>query len=236
METEEKLVEKLADCIVGRIEPSIKEIVGKTVQEEVIKALKKALVDSEFYRGLSDDVVEGVGKIYSEIYSTKREISSDQPVLGALQTLGESQSVLDNVLYMTEIATLKIMDFIELIQEKIRKARAILGNTEGFKDLELLYSEVDQILLEMMTLLSFQDITGQKIKKLIESLKRIEEIAFELYLSSEAFKKAKGEGFERSYEELKDEVKRQMQTLKKKIDMVGQDDIDKLIGSMSVLS
>ncbi|MCX7821948.1 MAG: protein phosphatase CheZ [Syntrophobacterales bacterium] len=234
MDTEEKLVEKLANYIVSKMEPSIKDIIGKTVQEEVVVALKKALVDSEFYRGLSDDVVEGIGKIYSEIHSAKREISLDQPVLGTLKTLGESQSVLDNVLSITESATLKIMDFIELVQEKIREAKAILEDLEKLEELRKIHEEIDQTLLEMLTILSFQDITGQKIKKLIESLKRVEEIAFELYLSSEAFKKAKDEGFERGYEELREEVRKHVEGLKKRRNTVDQNAVDELLKSLSL--
>jgi len=57
VESDEKVVERLAECIVRKIEPSIREIVQRTVQEEVVTALKRALSDSEFYKGLSDDVV-----------------------------------------------------------------------------------------------------------------------------------------------------------------------------------
>jgi len=235
VESDEKVVEKLAECIVSKIEPSIREIVQKTVQEEVVTALKRAISDSEFYKGLSDDVVEGIGKIYSEIFSAKQEIQVNKFLIeGTLQTIGESQFILDNVLEITEISTLKIMDVVESIQDNIERAGSIIEEL-GDSKLNTIFKEIDKRLTEILTLLSFQDITGQKIKKLIESIKKIEEIAFELYLGSEIFKKAKAEGFERSYEELREEVKKQVEIMKKKKpEIVDQKAIDELLESLDL--
>jgi len=231
VESDEKVVEKLAECIVSKIEPSIREIVQKTVQEEVVTALKRAISDSEFYKGLSDDVVEGIGKIYSEIFSAKQEIQVNKFLIdGTLQTIGESQSILDNVLEITETSTLKIMDVVESIKDNIEKAGSIIEELGDSKKLGTIFKEIDRRLTEILTLLSFQDITGQKIKKLIESIKKIEEIAFELYLGSEIFKKAKAEGFERSYEELREEIKKQVEIMKqKRPETVDQKAIDELL-------
>jgi chemotaxis protein CheZ len=238
VEPDEKVVEKLADCIVKKIEPSIKEVVQRTVHEEVVAALKKALRDSEFYKGLSDDVIEGIGKIYHEIFSTKREIKGDEYLLTVhnnLELIGESQSILDNVFSITEASTLKIMDVVELIQNNLEKAKAVaeqLGNTDK---LQAVFREIDRRLMEILTLLGFQDVTGQKIKKLVESLKKVEEIAFEIYISSEVFRRARAEGFERSYEELREEVKKQVELMKKKkTEIVDQNAIDELLESLDL--
>jgi len=238
VEPDEKVVEKLADCIVKKIEPSIKEVVQRTVHEEVVAALKKALRDSEFYKGLSDDVIEGIGKIYYEIFSTKREIKGDEYLLTVhnnLELIGESQSILDNVFSITEASTLKIMDVIELIQNNLEKAKAVaeqLGNTDK---LQAVFREIDRRLMEILTLLGFQDVTGQKIKKLVESLRKVEEIAFEIYISSEIFRRARAEGFERSYEELREEVKKQVELMKKKkTEIVDQNAIDELLESLDL--
>jgi chemotaxis protein CheZ len=235
VESDEKVVEKLAECIVSKIEPSIREIVQKTVQEEVVTALKRAISDSEFYKGLSDDVLDGIGKIYNEIFSAKQEIQVNKFLIdGTLQTIGESRSILDNVLEITETSTLKIMDVVESIQDNIEKAGSIIEEL-GDSKLGTIFKEIDRRLTEILTLLSFQDITGQKIKKLIESIKKIEEIAFELYLSSEIFKKAKAEGFERSYEELREEVKKQVEIMKqKRPETVDQKAIDELLESLDL--
>jgi chemotaxis protein CheZ len=238
VEPDEKVVEKLADCIVKKIEPSIKEVVQRTVHEEVVAALKKALRDSEFYKGLSDDVIEGIGKIYHEIFSAKKEIKGDEYLLTVhnnLELIGESQSILDNVFSITEASTLKIMDVIELIQNNLEKAKAVaeqLGNTDK---LRAVFREIDRRLMEILTLLGFQDVTGQKIKKLMESLKKVEEIAFEIYISSEVFRRARAEGFERSYEELREEVKKQVELMKKKkTEIVDQNAIDELLESLDL--
>ncbi|MGC8720594.1 MAG: protein phosphatase CheZ [Thermodesulforhabdaceae bacterium] len=234
MDSEEQFLDKLACSIVAKMEPHIKEIVGKTVQEEVIKALKKALVDSEFYKGLSDDVMEGLGKIYAEIHATKSDVQLDSIIVGTMQTLDESQSALDHVLSITESSTLKIMDLIEWVQDKVRKLRLMVGTSDNSDELKNILNDIDRNLLEMLTLLSFQDVTGQKIKKVIEAFKKIEEIAFELYLSSEAFRKAKSEGFERSYGELRDEVKKQVEVLKKKKEIVDQNAIDEILSGLNL--
>lgn len=234
MDAEEKLIEKLADHIVKRIEPSIKEIVGKTVQEETVKALKRALADGEFYKELSEDVVEGVNKIYSEIHSAKHEISIDHYTMGTLQIIEESQSVLDNVLSIAESTTIKIVDLIEISQENIRRARALLSSIEGFGEVKVALTEIDRNFMDILTLLSFQDVTSQKIKKFIELLKKIEEIAFELHLKYELFKRAKSEKPVKDYEELHEEIKKQIEVLKRKRETLDQSTIDELLNSLDV--
>lgn len=234
MDAEEKLIEKLADHIVKRIEPSIKEIVGKTVQEETVKALKKALADGEFYKELSEDVAEGVNKIYNEIHLAKKEISIDSYTMGALQIIGESQSVLDNVLSIAENATIKIVDLIEISRDNIRKAKAILSSIDNLGEVKEALSEIDRNFMDILTLLSFQDVTSQKIRKIIELLKRIEEIAFELHLRYEIFKKARDEKSVRNYEELREDIKRQIGVLRKKKEIVDQSAIDELLNSSDV--
>jgi len=152
-----------------------------------------------------------------------------------LQAIGESQSLLDNVLTITETSTLKIMDVVESIQDNMERTRSIIEELSNSEKLNIIFKEIDRQLTEILTLLSFQDITGQKIKKLIESIKKIEEIAFELYLGSEIFKKAKAEGFERSYEELREEVKKQVEIMKqKKPEIVDQQAIDELLESLNL--
>ncbi len=232
VDTEGKIVEQLADKIIEKMEPFVRETVSKTVQEEVVKALRKAVADSNFYRGLSDDVVSGVERIYLEIASAKREVTSLHPIESTVHTLGESQSVLDNILNITETSTLKIMDIVELIQDRLREVKAAIEDTP---DAQTPLDEIDAALLEVITLLSFQDITGQKIKKLIDSLRKAEEIAFEIYLSSEAFKKVKSEGFDKDYDQLRDEVKKQVQSLKaKREEVIDQSAIDTMLESLSL--
>ncbi|MEJ5300367.1 MAG: protein phosphatase CheZ [Thermodesulforhabdaceae bacterium] len=236
VESDEKVVEKLADCIVRRIEPSIKTIVQRTVQEEVVAALKRALADSDFYKGLSDDVVTGIGKIYKEIFSMKQELQIDKNLLqGTFETIGESQSILDSVLSITETSTLNIMDIIELIQDKIEEIQNTIGELKDSGRVKVILGQINRKLLEILTLLGFQDVTGQKIRKLIASLKNIEEITLELYLASEILKRAKTEGFERSYEELREEVKKQIELMKsKKLEIVDQNTIDELLESLNL--
>ncbi len=230
MVSEASIVEQLAEKIVDKMGPFIKSIITQTVQEEVVKALKRALFDSEFYKELSDDVLNGIESIYKEISLVKKDITVDPEIEKALQTIGQSRSILDSILEISESSTLKIMDIIENLQEDTKHLRAI-DNGQNNKEVEEITKKIEQKLLEILTLLSFQDITGQKIKKLIESLKKIEDITFELYVSSEAFKKSKKEGVEKTYSELKEEIKKKVESAKAKKEIIDQSAIDEILAS-----
>ena len=44
--------------------------------------------------------------------------------------------------------------------------------------------QINNDLISIMTTLSFQDLTGQRVKKIIEALRKVEGIVFELYMST----------------------------------------------------
>lgn len=231
MTSEHKMLEELADKIIERMEPSIRQLLSQVVQDEVVKALRKALRESDFYKNLSDDAVEGIGKIYSTISSVKKDINVNEILGDAFKTIGTSESILDNVLRITEDATLQIMDIIEEMQRIVEEAKEN-ASSEADPDLQELFENLNKKLLNMMTLLSFQDVAGQKIKKLIQTLKDIEEIAFELYVQTEAIKKLRDTDEEIDYEELREKIRRQVLREKERMELVDQAAIDALIESI----
>lgn len=231
MVDEGKMIDQLADKIIERMQPFIRDTLAQAVQVEVVKALKKTLSDSSFYKSLSEDVVDGVGKIYTAISSAKKELHVDGPIGAAFQAIGQSESILDGVLRMTEDSALQIMDIIEEIQNDIKTAKGSL-NSESVDNLIETFDNLDRKLMDILTLLSFQDITGQKIKKLIQALKIVEDIAFELYLQSQAVKKARAADEEIDYEELREKIRQQVSSAKSHIEMVDQEAIDALIDSI----
>ncbi|SFM49700.1 protein phosphatase CheZ [Thermodesulforhabdus norvegica] len=229
MTDEKKMLEELADKIIERMGPSMRQTLSQIVQDEVVKALRKALYDSAFYKNLSEDAVSGIEKIYSTISSVKKDMNIEGIIGDAFQSIEKSESILDSVLKITEDAALQIMDIIEEMQDIIGEARENLlaDNMQEILD------SINRKLLDIMTLLSFQDLAGQKIKKLIQVLKNIEGIAFELYIQTEAIRKARDLGEEIDYEELRERVRRQMLKEKPQVEVVDQYAVDALIESIA---
>jgi chemotaxis protein CheZ len=79
-----------------------------------------------------------------------------------------------------------------------------------------------------MTELSFQDLTGQQIRMVINSLKRVESLVFEIHLTSEALKKTKQKSPDKGIEQLKEEAKELVREFKTKGETFGQSEIDGL--------
>ena len=85
-----------------------------------------------------------------------------------------------------------------------------------------------------MTTLSFQDLTGQRIKRIIEAIKKVEAIVFDLYLSTGIQLKARAEAPDRAIAELEAEAKEKVSALKGPQTKVKQGDVDDLLAQLGL--
>lgn len=146
--------------------------------------------DSELYKRLNDDMRQGLKQIYSQI-SSASALEIDQAPVDTDYLFHEASTQLSAVLAATEEATFHIMDVVEkhldLQMESgtiISALKAGAASPEQIARLSDINALLGNDLTEIMTSLSFQDITGQRIKKVVTALTRIEAIVLELYLSS----------------------------------------------------
>lgn len=138
------------------------------------------------YRELSADMRAGLRQIYRQISSAS--IEEDATRSEAL--FSEASDQLQEVVKATESAAMNIMDIVEK-QLELAEANARLLDSIAKQmpadEIAALRENNEKLttdLTNVLTALSFQDITGQRIKKALGALKAIESSVVDLYLSS----------------------------------------------------
>jgi len=232
MITEADIVEQLTQSVTGRVSHIIKESLSDIVQQEVSKALAKALSEGQFYRTMNSDVIEGIENIYCEINSVKKSLSVGCSK-ESLELLSETDSVLDGIVKATEKATLKILDYLETMQEELSQIRKVFDTNDLGHYRENL-DHLDSLLLDTMTELSFQDLTGQQIRRVVQSLKKVEEVVFDVYVTSEIMKKSKEQSPDKDVDELRERAKDLVIDAKSRKAVVDQDGVDSLLEQLGV--
>lgn len=102
------------------------------------------------------------------IQRTRTEIASLQPDDAGQSRFRSATSELDAVVAATEQATCDILNGVERIQEAVLS----LPKTE---DTTQIHNSIVAQLIEIMTACSFQDITGQRLTKVVNALHYIEQ-------------------------------------------------------------
>jgi chemotaxis protein CheZ len=225
---QDEVLTRMTDKISADVTRTVQQTLERVVEREVARALHKALSDSEFYRGVNVDVQTGLNKIYLELMQLKRETGALKlpEVTVAENLFDEAAHKLDGIIRITERATIEIMDIVEHQMEKADEFAKLIraGSFNGQDASQSALGFVDMLnqdFLRLMTALSFQDITGQHIKKIIDFIKRIEEMISELYLSHDLMLKDKELNPEKDAKEIRDDVERR----------ISQGDIDALLAN-----
>lgn len=110
---------------------------------------------------------EGLAGRFGEVLSTISAISFTGSGLTAANTGVELQAVLTD----TEEAANKILDAADRISSRMRNDNQFAGDEERLQFFEQTRIDVQEILMAC----SFQDLTGQRIRKTLESLQMIED-------------------------------------------------------------
>jgi chemotaxis protein CheZ len=207
-----KIVNELTEKVSVRVTEIFREMMPAIIQNEVASALSRALDEGAFYRQLNDQMRKNLGKIYDDINSVKKGLDQAMPA-DAAGMLSDTEDKLAAIISLTEKATLEIMDHVEWLLERISGLNGDSPEGAAFAQ------EASDKLLQIMTALSFQDITGQHIRRTIGVIKTVEEAVLELYVSTGMKIKSRDEAA--SAEEAEPAVQ-----------AVSQSDVDMLLGSM----
>ena len=243
MTTNDQLVQELMDKVTTQLTESLKASIQKAIEKEISKNLSKALLEGEFYRRINDDLQGGLKAIYKEVADVRKaQDPVSAPVTGNPDELfTEASDQLDKILTTTEKATVEIMDIVENLQVM----QATLGDivrgleTGGVsKENRIRLGEINaglgEDLLRIMTTLSFQDLTGQRIKRIVTAIKQVEKIVLDLYMSTGLIIKAREHEPEKDLEQLKQESQVKMSELKGPVLGVGQNDVDDLLANLGL--
>jgi chemotaxis regulatin CheY-phosphate phosphatase CheZ len=110
----------------------------------------------------------------SYIQQTRSEIAALRPADAGANRIMAATGELDAIVTATERATTEILNAAERIQEFANQMhRAEKGGTQ--LDLGDLANDIEVQVMEIMTACSFQDITGQRTTKVVNTLRYIEQ-------------------------------------------------------------
>ncbi|MBR4741449.1 MAG: chemotaxis protein CheZ, partial [Desulfovibrio sp.] len=137
-------------------------------------------INEPLYKQLSDDMRQGLKDIYQQISQASQE--DNAPSKEAKALFLEATSQLSEVLKATEEATINILEIVERNELHQQESAKILEELkdEGVSPAKLarlsaINSTLGDDLTELTLQLSFQDLTGQRIKKVVSSIHKIEE-------------------------------------------------------------
>jgi chemotaxis protein CheZ len=223
---EDEILSRLADKLNEQINKTVRDALESSVEKEVQKALGKALTDGEFYQTMTTEVKSGLNQLMSEIQNLKSgmdisTVNSQDNAPGDI--FHHAADKLSDIYSKTEEATFTVMDIVENQIESIADLKELNPDKSDEKTTEILDSMNDKM-FEILTALSFQDIIGQQIKKVIDFIKNIEEIINRLYVSHSMMMKSKEENPELGCDEIKKGVQ----------EKISQDNIDKLLSEYGI--
>ncbi|MCA1946239.1 MAG: protein phosphatase CheZ [Desulfovibrio sp.] len=241
--SQQDMLQVAMDSLTRQVVEGLTKNLSVALEQELTRSLSQALVESEFYRRLSRDMRNGLQEIYQEISRATRPDSmlEGEPVVQTEQLFLEASRQLDDILQTTEQATEEIMDVVEkhiALQEEAKSMLAKLRKTrkanEDIMKLIDINNELGENLIKIMTSLSFQDLTGQRIKRIIAALKRIESTTFDLYVSTGLSIKAREEAPSKDLEVIAQESKAKTTQLKGPQMDSNQNDVDDLLKQLGL--
>lgn len=231
------LVKDIVSKFPSGISKSDTDILHVLLQE----SLGKALMEGEFYRRLNEEMLQGIQDIYQQINQVKNSNASGLNKNEAEQLFNEASKQLDEIMTTTEEAASKILGIIEKQQdlgpenmELIQLAAERQLEKKEADRLAEINSCVDEDLTNILTALSFQDLTGQRIKKIIATLKTIESKAFELFVATGLAMKAHEEEPDKDVEIIQTEAKQKASELKGPTLDANQQDVDDLLAELGL--
>ena len=244
MVNDEELVERLLEKILHEVVPDLRDSISATIEREVAKTLSRALLESEFHQRLNQEMREGLQDIYKEINKAAKTENGHTPHGDRQQAdllFQEAAQQLDKILQTTESATTEIMDIVEKHMDLQARAASDLdalekgqAAPEAIARLREGNAALGDDLMRIMTTLSFQDLTGQRIKRIIEAIKKVEQIVLDLYLSTGLQMKAWAEEPEKDIQVLQAEAKQKVTELKGPQTKVKQGEVDDLLAQLGL--
>jgi chemotaxis protein CheZ len=207
-----------------------------------------ALKESELYQHINTEMRQGLQNIYKTITSVAGagDESTAREKTGKL--FGEAAEQLTEVMTTTFEATESIMAEVEGMLERMQVFSTQVGELKNRGEEEAADALLEEVtacedsLTRIMTSLSFQDLTGQRLKKVVAALGDIQTSIFDMYVSSGLMIKTREEMPEKGVEEIAAESRRRMDEIKevKGSELKGpsrgtsQTDVDSLLADLGL--
>lgn len=216
----------------------IREEIRRTINEELDKKFeeyRKSLLEGQFYKEMVFEMKQGLNEVYTTLSEFKRALYEIQSAsIDSNSAFQEVSDQLDAIIRATESATTQIMDLTEGIQKKISIISNLIDNINHDKKAEIdsLINDISNSLLSIITACSFQDITGQRIKKVVSAVKSVESKLLEILVSTGI--KIKGHESGKKQKDIDEDTRRALELLKGPQENVSQESVDKLLAELGL--
>ncbi|MBT3306295.1 MAG: hypothetical protein HN377_07395 [Alphaproteobacteria bacterium] len=155
---------------------SLEDSISRTVSKQIQDLSEKldVTLEDEAPATSVDEIMAEIHALNEHISSTKHEIAALKPVDEANSTISTATEELGEVVKATEEAANTILENAEQIDTVVTEIRGKVSEGDP-DDIGPDVDKLEFIGIELMTACSFQDITGQRITKVVNSLNYIEE-------------------------------------------------------------
>lgn len=224
---QEDLMRRIMSEVTDKLTTDLRSVLSETIEKQISTALTQSLLESEFYRRISKDMRSGLKRIYKEINTASKQGTAEAgepPIMNKEQAdklLHEASEQLNAVLAQTEKATEDIMEVVERHMEVQGRTAEILAKSgngvlaqEDFEWLRQSNESTGNDLNNVLMALSFQDLTGQRIKRAVKALQEIESTVVELFLSTGLLIQAHEEMPHKCLEQIEQETRQTVDHLK----------------------
>ncbi|KAB1441116.1 protein phosphatase CheZ [Pseudodesulfovibrio senegalensis] len=244
MNSNEQIIREMMDKVSDQLVENLKESITASVQKEIAANLSTALLEGEFYRRVNEDLQQGLKEIYQEVKAAKggtKVVPQFETEIDPEELFNETSDQLDAVLRTTEKAAVDIIDIVENLQDmsttvdRIVKGFESGGVTkEDREQLKSINNTLMNDLSQIMVTLSFQDLTGQRIKIIINSIRKVEQIVREVMLSTGLMIRQRKEEPEKDIQSLSEEAKTKASDLAGPQEETDQSNVDDLLSSLGL--
>jgi chemotaxis protein CheZ len=221
MISQEQLVERVIAHAADAVAETVKQAVVDAVQRELSAGMAKVMVESEFYRKVNDEMLSGLRGIYREISSASADGAGAGDAGQTQKLFSDASGQLEEIMETTLRATENIMETVETLQEQQLEAGEIIASLElgpeqekNTARLDALNHALENSLTRIVSELSFQDLTGQRLKKVVAALGSIRETVFDLYVSTGLMMKTREETPEKDISEIAEDSRRRVAEIK----------------------
>jgi chemotaxis protein CheZ len=155
---------------------TMKQAIREVLHEER-GAVCQGLLEGKFYQNLAVEMENGIGRMYQEISVFKKALSVKQTADASEQIISDASDQLEAIVRTTEMATNQIMDAVEKCQGRSERFDTLVNciqETALREELLEILTDSNQDYLAIVTSCAFQDLTGQRVKKVVELIKTLE--------------------------------------------------------------
>ncbi|GHV52025.1 chemotaxis protein CheZ [Deltaproteobacteria bacterium] len=229
MSEHQRIVDKAMDGFAGllheyakttAIDDAAQKALLVFLRATLTSSLTNALKEGELYRHINTEMRLGLQNIYKTITSVAGPGADSARQEDKGKIFCEATEQLNEVMSTTFEATESIMGEVEGLLDRLQDISRHLremdqhAGSANVKALLEQQSAFESSLTQIMTTLSFQDLTGQRLKKVVNALSEIQDSIFEIYVSTGLMLQTQEEMPEKAVEEIAEESKRRMNELK----------------------